>query len=194
MQMRKDDKLCQVADFNAASYVEMLKTQQDLLVTGLQELYRRLNNGLGWIGPPSTLDKDGVPLVHDILERLGVFWQVPQWKNELAEDVPMMSKQNSATDRLISFNGSVVDHFSTFEPVLQANQAKLSPNTFALDSPLLNLFTQSTWPHNGASSHIDPFAYALDYQDDPSWTSLHSSIQDGVQFLDHCVATTLGQP
>lgn len=53
------------------SYVEMLESQQTQLVAGLQELYRRLQNGEGWVGSPLKESTRGTPLTHDILERLG---------------------------------------------------------------------------------------------------------------------------
>jgi hypothetical protein len=55
----------------SSSYVEMLEQQQAQLVAGLQELYRRTQNGQGWEGPPLKESSHGTPLTHDILERLG---------------------------------------------------------------------------------------------------------------------------
>lgn len=49
----------------------MLESQQTQLVTGLQELYRRLQTGDGWVGSPLKESTRGTPLTHDILERLG---------------------------------------------------------------------------------------------------------------------------
>lgn len=51
----------------------MLEEQQAQLVAGLQELYRRTQNGQGWLGAPLKESTHGVPLTHDILERLGAF-------------------------------------------------------------------------------------------------------------------------
>lgn len=51
-------------------YVEMLEQQQAQLVSGLRELYRRLNAGEGWPGAPLAEQQGGHPLTHDILERL----------------------------------------------------------------------------------------------------------------------------
>ena len=55
------------------SYVEMLEQQQAQLVSGLQELYRRIVAGERWIGP--LLEDggagDGLPRTHDILHQLG---------------------------------------------------------------------------------------------------------------------------
>lgn len=49
----------------------MLEQQQAQLVAGLQELYRRTQNGQGWEGAPLKESSHGTPLTHDILERLG---------------------------------------------------------------------------------------------------------------------------
>ncbi|KAK8226114.1 hypothetical protein HDK77DRAFT_382855 [Phyllosticta capitalensis] len=51
-------------------YVEMLEQQQNQLVAGLRELYRRLQTGEGWPGLPLSDQQGGHPLTHDILERL----------------------------------------------------------------------------------------------------------------------------
>jgi len=48
----------------------MLEQQQTQLVSGLRELYSRLQNGQGWPGAPLTESQGGHPLTHDILERL----------------------------------------------------------------------------------------------------------------------------
>ena len=52
----------------------MLENQQTQLVSGLQELYKRMQNGQGWTGAPLK-ESGGVPLTHDILERLGALKQ-----------------------------------------------------------------------------------------------------------------------
>jgi hypothetical protein len=48
----------------------MLEQQQAQLVTGLRELYRRLQAGEDWPGMPLKEYHGGHPLTHDILERL----------------------------------------------------------------------------------------------------------------------------
>ena len=53
----------------------MLEEQQAQLVAGLQELYRRLLHGHGWIGSPVEGTDEGTPLTHEILERLGALKQ-----------------------------------------------------------------------------------------------------------------------
>ncbi|KAI9852552.1 MAG: hypothetical protein M1838_000420 [Thelocarpon superellum] len=52
-------------------YVEMLEQQQAQLVAGVQELYRRTQDGTGWTGPPLPASDSGHPLTHALLERLG---------------------------------------------------------------------------------------------------------------------------
>ncbi|KAF1984144.1 hypothetical protein K402DRAFT_151002 [Aulographum hederae CBS 113979] len=51
-------------------YVEMLEQQQGQLVSGLRELYKRLEAGETWPGPALADAHNGYPLTHDILERL----------------------------------------------------------------------------------------------------------------------------
>lgn len=57
------------------SYVEMLENQQAQLVSGLQELYRRLQAGETWDGPTLKETSRGAPLTHEILEHLGALKQ-----------------------------------------------------------------------------------------------------------------------
>lgn len=53
-------------------YVEMLEQQQAQLVSGLREMYRRLQAGESWPGKALKESHGGFPLTHDILERLNV--------------------------------------------------------------------------------------------------------------------------
>ena len=50
----------------------MLEQQQDKLVNALQELYDRNLNRKPWPGPPLQKTAKGIPLTHDILDRLGL--------------------------------------------------------------------------------------------------------------------------
>ena len=50
----------------------MLEQQQDKLVNALQELYDRNLNRRPWPGPPLQKTAKGIPLTHDILDRLGL--------------------------------------------------------------------------------------------------------------------------
>lgn len=53
-------------------YVQMLERQQEQLVAGVHELYRRILTGQGWPGPRIDTSMCGQPLTHKILEGLDV--------------------------------------------------------------------------------------------------------------------------
>jgi len=75
-------------------YVEMLENQQSQLVTDLQELYKRTQNGQGWIGSPLKETSHGAPLTHDILERLGALKQDGHATGEaFEEDLNLMQQR-----------------------------------------------------------------------------------------------------
>ena len=77
-----------------SSYVEMLENQQSQLVSGLQELYRRTQNGQGWIGSSLKETNNGAPLTHDILERLGALKQDTHDSTEpFEEDLNLMQQR-----------------------------------------------------------------------------------------------------
>lgn len=72
-------------------YVEMLEQQQVWLVNGLQELYRRVHDGEGWIGDALKLEPNGHPLTHDLLTRLGA---LDHTKGEHFEENPEALQQD----------------------------------------------------------------------------------------------------
>ncbi|KKK14794.1 hypothetical protein P175DRAFT_0510407 [Aspergillus ochraceoroseus IBT 24754] len=87
---RADNTLCVFGERKKAhdkvypkGYVEMLEQQQTWLVYGLQELYRRINEGEGWPGEPLKCESNGHPLTHDLLTQLGA---LDHNKNERFEE------------------------------------------------------------------------------------------------------------
>lgn len=74
------------ADPFPLSYVEMLEQQQDKLVNALQELYERSVRGKPWLGPPLQTTAKGIPLTHDILDRLGLLKLDDQGNRETFEE------------------------------------------------------------------------------------------------------------
>ncbi|CAF9924699.1 hypothetical protein IMSHALPRED_006269 [Imshaugia aleurites] len=64
----------------------MLEQQQDKLVNALQELYDRNLNGRAWPGPPLQKTVKGIPLTHDILDRLGLLKLDDQGNYETFEE------------------------------------------------------------------------------------------------------------
>lgn len=91
-------------------YVAMLESQQTQLVSGLQELYRRLQGGEGWVGSPLKESMRGMPLTHDILERLGALKQENNPGTDHFEDDydvlqnPLSTNGAGAMQREPSFN------------------------------------------------------------------------------------------
>ncbi|KAF9887147.1 hypothetical protein FE257_010522 [Aspergillus nanangensis] len=94
---RADNAICVFGERKKAhdkvypkGYVEMLEQQQTWLVYGLQELYRRANDGEGWPGEPLKCESNGHPLTHDLLTRLGA---LDQNKGERFEENTEMMQQ-----------------------------------------------------------------------------------------------------
>lgn len=79
-------------------YVEMLESQQAQLVSGLQELYKRVQNGQGWTGNPLKENTQGQPLTHDILERLGALKQEGHATNDSFEEDLSLLQQKLIAD------------------------------------------------------------------------------------------------
>jgi len=71
----------------------MLENQQAQLVTGLQELYKRSQSGQGWLGAPLQDSGNGVPLTHDILERLGALKQDGHPSEAFEEDLGVLQQR-----------------------------------------------------------------------------------------------------
>ncbi|MCJ1400239.1 hypothetical protein MMC11_003443 [Xylographa trunciseda] len=144
-------------------YVEMLEHQQTQLVSGLQELYRRVVEGQPWEGPLLNDSLIGRPLTHDILESLGVLQLEPQGKfDSFEEDTEKMQKKlvregadmmqrrpsvesecdRDSTPSLYESNGSQLFYSNPFVP----NQLPTPP----LQSPTNSQFARSgsaqKWP------------------------------------------------
>ena len=64
----------------------MLEQQQDKLVNALQELYDRNLKRKAWPGPPLQKTAKGIPLTHDILDRLGLLKLDDQGSYETFEE------------------------------------------------------------------------------------------------------------
>ena len=64
----------------------MLEQQQEKLVNALQELYERNVNRKPWMGPPLQKTAKGIPLTHDILDRLGLLKLDDQGNYETFEE------------------------------------------------------------------------------------------------------------
>lgn len=120
----------------------MLEHQQLQLVSGLQELYRRLQKGEGWTGPPLKETPRGSPLTHDILDRLGALQQDNSTgSEEFHEDFNVM--QNMLLSRGASFmqRESSFDACSDLDqssPLTEVSSSHFKPPKFA--NPFANHF------------------------------------------------------
>lgn len=102
----------------------MLESQQAQLVSGLQELYRRLQTGEGWTGAPLKESSKGAPLTHEILERLGALKHENHYHDEAFEEnldvlqQRLLANGSGFMQRGMSFDtNSEADHSPIFEPV-----------------------------------------------------------------------------
>ncbi len=97
----------------------MLENQQQQLVQGLQELYRRVQTGEGWTGAPLK-ESNGTPLTHDILQRLGALKQEGQADSaHFEEDMGVMQS------RLFASGGSLMQRETSFDTNSEADQSPM---------------------------------------------------------------------
>ena len=111
----------------------MLETQQTQLVQGLQELYRRITNEEGWAGEPLR-ETNGLPLTHDILDRLGALKHdgephSAQFEGDfLALQRRMVAQGDSYMPRGMSFDtDSEADQAPSFDPSVHRKPAFTNP-------------------------------------------------------------------
>ncbi|KAJ5544055.1 C6 transcription factor (Fcr1) [Penicillium frequentans] len=90
-------------------YTKLLEEQQEWLIYGIQELYRRAHVGEGWPGEPLNCEANGQPLTHDILARLGALNQGERKyfrDDQEAMQPEFYERSNGITERPESSNGS----------------------------------------------------------------------------------------
>jgi hypothetical protein len=170
------------------SYVEMLENQQTQLVTGLQELYKRLQNGQGWSGSPLK-ETGGVPLTHDILERLGALKvDGHNTSDAFEEDLHALQQRLIANGAAImqrepSHDGSTDRSASpAYEPKLHFT----TPNPFAMSQLPPTPPNQSPYPQAArtaapikANSYPQPLQHS-----NLSWTTAAPEFDDGMDFIN----------
>lgn len=78
--------LVQPADFRASSYAEVLENTQYALIATVQKLYSMVRNGESWtLGEPELNDR-GLPIIHNIAEKLGCIRPCPDLPCAFPED------------------------------------------------------------------------------------------------------------
>ena len=166
----------------------MLESQQAQLVAGLQELYKRTQNGQGWIGSPLTMDSgSGMPLTHDILERLGALKQDGHANDVFEEDLTVLQQKLIADGAGFMQRQPSHDSHSessepspVYEPVVQRPNFT---NPFYLNQYPPTPPNQSPFPQNVSmhptKSHSYPHA-----QSNLSWNTPVAECDDGMDFVN----------
>ncbi|KAL9018252.1 MAG: hypothetical protein Q9185_004418 [Variospora sp. 1 TL-2023] len=108
---RSDDAICSYARHQhfdkilyRKGYVQMLERQQAQLTAGVQTLYALVQRGQPMPPAASEINSLGQPLVHKVLQRLGVLSGDDPWDEVEAEDV----KSESPSDEL---NSAIATNF-----------------------------------------------------------------------------------
>ena len=102
----------------------MLERQHAQLIAGLQELYRRTQNGGGWTGPRLEVENLNQPLTHKILEALGVL-QPDEWEGTRSMNSSWPGFEKQGQDE----NGWM--YLETGSPSTQATVPPISPTPIA---------------------------------------------------------------
>ena len=112
------------------SYVQMLERQHTELISGLQELYRRIQAGEPFPSHPLEPAYNGQPLTHKILEALGVLQSDEDWEDG---------------DKAVTFEGMTWQGHEQDGYAYDASTTTTSPITQTPFSPItITPFPQST--------------------------------------------------
>lgn len=171
-------------------YVEMLESQQAQLVSGLQELYKRVQNGQGWTGNPLKENTHGQPLTHDILERLGALKQEGHATNDTFEEDLSLLQQKLIADGA-GFMQRAPSHDShsdssapspIYEPVAQRPNFS---NPFSLNQFPPTPPNQSPYPQNARtvpSMKSQTYPHAALNHSNLNWQTPISEFDDSMDF------------
>lgn len=172
----------------------MLENQQAQLVAGLQELYKRTQNGQGWSGSPLKDSGAGVPLTHDILDRLGALKQDGHHGSDVFEE-----DLNALQQRLIASGAGMMQreesHDSGSEraasPAIYEPPQQQKPhftNPFAMQQYPPTPPNQSPYPQSARTAHP---VKASTYPPQPgmihsnlSWSTSAPDYEDGMDFIN----------
>lgn len=119
----------------------MLENQQTQLVAGLQELYRRLQNGQGWSGSPLKESGAGVPLTHDILDRLGALKQDGHNTSDLFEE-----DLNALQQRLIANGATMMQREGSHDASSESAPSPASFDSMQQKMHFTNPFPSQQYP------------------------------------------------
>jgi hypothetical protein len=168
-------------------YVEMLESQQAQLVAGLQELYRRTQSGQGWSGAPLKDSTNGMPLTHDILERLGALKQDGHLSESFEEDLNALQQKLLADGAGYMQRQSSHDSHSEagtpspiYEPVAQRPAFS---NPFNLHQFPPTPPNQSPYPQTARMIPTKAHSYTPTHSN-LSWNTPVSEFDDSMDFIN----------
>ncbi len=171
----------------------MLESQQAQLVSGLQELYKRSQNGQGWMGSPLQDSGTGVPLTHDILERLGALKQEGQ-SDDFEEDLTVLQQKLIADGAGFMQRQASHDSHSDssapspiYEPVAQRPNFS-NPFDFSQYPPTPP--NQSPFPQTARMIPTKAHSYAH-AQSKLSWNTPISEFDDSMDFINQFESPTM---
>lgn len=150
----------------------MLEQQQDKLVNALQELYDRNLNRRAWPGPPLQITAKGIPLTHDILDRLGLLKLDDQGNYEtFEEDTDVLRQKMTIKEEELAYPtpNTTQSEFSpvspNFEPfvsrpfagenALPATRFQPTPPMHSPEEDMSMTFPESSL-NMGTSMNLDP--------------------------------------
>lgn len=161
-------------------------------MAGLQELYKRTQNGQGWIGSPLKESGQGIPLTHDILERLGALKQDGHATNDVFEEDLTVLQQRLIADGA-GFMQRQASHDShsdssapspIYEPVAQRPNFShpFNHQQFPPTPP-----NQSPFPQNARAippTKAQSYPHATNHQSNLSWNTHVSEFDDSMDFIN----------
>jgi hypothetical protein len=170
----------------------MLESQQAQLVSGLQELYKRIQNGQGWIDTPLKENTHGQPSTHDILERLGALKQEGHASNDsFEEDLSILQQKLIANGAGFMQRAPSHDSHSDSSapsPVCEpVSQRPNFSNPFSLNQLPPTLPNQSPYPQNARtvpSTKSQVYPHATINQSNLSWHTPISEFDDSMDFAN----------
>ena len=168
----------------------MLENQQAQLVTGLQELYKMAQTSQGWIGSPLKDTGAGVPLTHDILERLGALKQEGQQHNDTFEEdlsalqARLVANGASMMQREMSHDGSS-DSAPSPAPFEQPSSRPKFSNPFTVNQYPPTPPNHSPYPQSvRAVPHMKSHSYPqIASQSTLNFNTPISEFDDGMQYM-----------
>ncbi|EXJ89979.1 hypothetical protein A1O3_03046 [Capronia epimyces CBS 606.96] len=182
-------------------YVEMLESQQAQLVAGLQELYKRTQNGQGWPGSALKETSHGIPLTHDILERLGVLKQDGHATEGVFEEDLTALQQRLFADGagVMQRQPSHESHSDSapspiYEPIAQRPTLTnpFSVSRFPPTPPNQSPFPQNAQVAPPTKSHTYP--HATTHQSNLSWNTPAGDFDDGMDFMSQFESPMVDAP